>query len=271
MRFDWYGASIPGGNPEAVVQACLHELDLSSVSQSAPKNGFRNACQIVRGSENLATVMWGGASQAGAVFAQSTGHHAPLFADCIRRNFPEAHKVIRADIAEDYDDPKAWEKLYAMGTRVADKYGLKTYCAGDYHRGLSGRTLYLGSPQSVCQTRIYEKGKKEGGNPDWVRLELVVRPKRSAARWQLSGAMPAEFWGCAEWTIDLAERVGCEDLTRIQAGTVWRKPEQARARSALMRQWWPTIYEWEQEVGSWDALGAAMMKLRSELDDETFI
>lgn len=55
--------------------------------------------------------------------------------------------------------------------------------SGGSYRGIAlaeaairgGETLYIGSPQSDRQMRIYDKGAEQGTNEDWIRVELVSR------------------------------------------------------------------------------------------------
>lgn len=44
-----------------------------------------------------------------------------------------------------------------------------------------GTTVYLGAPSSDFRVRIYDKAKEEGIDGHWIRVELVMRHKNSAA------------------------------------------------------------------------------------------
>ena len=254
MKFDWYSASVPA-DPQVVLGALDGFDDLASFERTRPLHGYQEAWAMRRGPTDLFTVMWGGSHTGGTVFVQGSGLHAPPLADRLRRNPALAHKVVRADIAQDYDDSTAWSKLVAICLDIADRRGLRIYQAGDWHRGEAGRTLYVGSPQSVVQLRLYEKGKKEGFRPDWVRLELCVRPKKREARELLSTALPSDFFGCSSWSVELAERIGVPELERIHAGTVYRQTDDARARAALLAQYGKTLARWADDLGSWSKLG----------------
>ena len=117
----------------------------------------------------------------------------------------------------------------------------------------------MGSLKSVVQLRIYEKGKKEGGSPGWVRVELVCRPKREDARSRLSAAPYRDFFGCARWSQVIAEAMGLEDVPRIRAGSVYSLSELEGKRLALANQYGLTILEWLREVdGDFEELALRM-------------
>lgn len=84
----------------------------------------------------------------------------------------------------------------------------------------TGRTLYVGSRAASVRVRVYEKGREQRakGNADapldWVRLELQWRPagvKRTAAL----DFTPAEIWGAAAWTADVARQLLHDDVQHV--------------------------------------------------------
>lgn len=69
---------------------------------------------------------------------------------------------------------------------VAVAHRLGTTMLGDWSgRDESGRTLYIGSAKSAVRVRVYEKGRQPDtlpADPDWLRFELVYRPKGQQLR-----------------------------------------------------------------------------------------
>lgn len=113
------------------------------------------------------TLWWGGSSQGAAVYAFATGSNANTFSSVIRSLWP-LHRLVRADIAVDFNQSGAWVSLNSLAqylhknkfVRNSPRYvgdlGMEAVDSPD----VKGRTIYLGSRQSVHMARFYEKGKK---------------------------------------------------------------------------------------------------------------
>jgi hypothetical protein len=187
-------------------------------------------------------------------FVQGTGRHAAPVAEWLRGWQPR-HRVARADAAEDYSAPGAWDQISTVCLRVADEYRIDVEHAGDHHRAIKGRSFYLGGRTSVARAIVYEKGRQLDGDPDWVRLELRVRPGSRDAKYRASSLTPSELYGCSKWSAGLATRLGQPEVARMSLGTVYREEDVLRSRKFLLRQYGPTLRGLLGECGSWSEVG----------------
>lgn len=197
-QFDWYTASI-GAKPADVLGCLEASFDLSDIQASTPKNGYERAYNVVRGTTVLARVQYGGSSVGSRVWASASGDQAPAFAQVIRENY-NGHRLLRADVAMDYDEEGAWDSLAGLAIQTADTYGLKVKHVGDFHREKDGRTIYIGSRTSAAMQRTYEKGKQLGQSPNWVRQELEVKPQNENAKILYGLVSPEEMYQATKWT-----------------------------------------------------------------------
>lgn len=237
MMFDYYTASI-AAEPDQVVTMIENSTPDTKFVRSRPRSGYERAYKAVRGDFTFAEVQWGGPTVGERVWASGTGCSAPEFAELVRSSFPDSHRLLRADVAIDYCSEGAWDHVSSVGLAAADKFGLKTSVVGDYHRAQDGRTLYIGSRRSPAFQRIYEKGKKEGGHPDWVRSEIEIKPKTIAAKAAYSKASPRDMWFATSWTSFVAKTLeGIEGLRLAPLGTVRRLTDDERALAFMGKQY----------------------------------
>ena len=249
MRFDYYTASIDS-KPDHVLEFLRSSYDLSDIQPMAPKNGFERAYGVVRGEHVLARVQYGGPAVGPRVWASASGEDAPPFVDLVRSEFADTHNLLRADVAIDYCEPGAWDKLYGLGIETADKFGLKVKHVGDYHRNEDGRTLYIGSRQSPAMQRIYEKGKQLGGNPDYVRSELEVKPQNANAKRTYAYAPPEQMWLATKWTQHVLEALtGMTGLRPAPLGTIRKKSDDERALEFMAKQYGNVLRRKLEELG----------------------
>lgn len=256
-QFDWYQATVP-----ASVEALIAELiaNLPEQIQRVNGKGFnsysnRADLQDYQG-EVFATVMHGGVNPHPNV--KSTSDHSPALAGVLRARWP-VHRVSRLDVAVDARGDGLFDEVVRLMSAVGRSHRMKgeKIIPDDLD---DGSTYYLGSRASPLRVRCYEKGKqlfKETGDPvwrnffDWTRVELQVRPekdfKSTAATME-----PADFWGCSQWTRDLASGV-----LAMQPEAVTMKPtriaDHERAMRALTAQYGNTILRQVDRLGSWDA------------------
>ena len=108
MMFDWYQAGVTE-SPEYVLQRLSGAFDMASIERSKPRNGYAEAIQVKRGSTTLCEALWGG-NTGGRVLVMGTGDNAAPVASLVRSEWPD-HHLVRADVAEDYDEPDAFESL----------------------------------------------------------------------------------------------------------------------------------------------------------------
>lgn len=254
MKIDAYSATVRG-SVDHVLGELVAASDLGAVRPSRAFHGYQHGAQVHRGDRVLAQVLWGG--NGGGVHVSAMGQESGQVAHVLRHHFP-GHPVTRLDAAEDYIADGAFDQLSGLALEVADKHRCRVYHAGDWHRAEEGRTIYVGSSTSVAQARVYEKGKQLGGDPNWVRVELVARPKRPEARVAFSQMQPVEVFGVSKWSRELGERLSGQEIERIRAGSLWRAPDLSRARSAIIRQYGPLLGAWADEVGGWERLGQVL-------------
>lgn len=258
MRFDWYQSTLPA-EPDEALAGFLGEFDGATIHDARPIPPFEQGVSIRRDDVEVLACYWGGVNGLN-VHAKATGADADQVARVIRREWPN-HRVSRADVAEDYRAPEAWEVLEHLAKSVADDHRVKLMHVGDFHRCEDGRTLYLGAKQSAVRVRVYEKGKQllgQGFNdadPDHVRAEVQCRPQKDAKS-VMAHLTPQQMWGASRWSLDMAQRLGAEDLERIQIGSLYRQSDLDRAYRHLLKQYGSTLRLLCERSGSWEALGA---------------
>lgn len=252
-RWDWYQTTLPLSNPQesGLVDLLLKVWDLSDYAPASNLNGYTRGGQIVRGSERLCTLQWGGNP---GVNVASTSEHAPALADAIQAAYPGHHAPTRIDACFDWVEGGLFNEVAAGLIGFATDKRLAINQQGDWVRG-EARTLYIGSKSSPVRLVLYEKGYEQGGDAprDWVRLEVRVRPKREhrafVAKWE-----PMDAFGAA-WVPDALQRLGWPELQRHAVGTVWRQSDDERALAYLCKQYGPLIKRLRASVGSYQAVG----------------
>jgi hypothetical protein len=257
MNFDWYGASLDASHDETLGEAA-GAFEISDWQHIKPRYGFGQAMAARAGNRTLFEVLWENRGQLeddrkGTCFVQGTGCHAAPVAKWLREWQPR-HRVARADVAEDFSGEGSWDCLAGISLDVADLYDVKVEHAGDHHRAIDGRSLYVGGRTSVVREIVYEKGKQLGDDPDWVRVELRVRPGSRVAKYQAAQLSAGELYGASVWSKELATRLSHPEVARLSLGTVYRESDVFRARNALLAQYGHTLRQWKGELGSWSAL-----------------
>jgi len=258
MRFDWYGASVEAA-PERVLADLCSRWDLASFRAARPRNGYERGAQVHRGDRVLAHLYWENPTSPDPYLVGS-GPEAPPVAEYLRGS-EFGHRVSRVDVCEDYTAPGAWELLSGICLKVADRHGVKVRHAGDWHRGVDGRTIYLGGQTSVVQNRTYEKGRQMRKDPDHVRSETQINPK-GKGKSLAARAAPLELFAASRWSATLATELGAPTVERMAFGNVYRPDDVQRSREALVRQYGPTIRNWADELGGFGQLAL-------ELEDRT--
>lgn len=251
-RWDWYQATLPESSRDEVISALLSQFELSDVRPGRPKNGYSFGAEIARGDKVLSTIWWGGNP---GCHVTGTGESAPKVAEAIREVAP-AHRVTRCDVCKDWVEEGLFDRLSEELTEYAQSKGVKINQQGDWIRG-EARTLYLGSRNSPVQLVVYEKGYQAGGNTDWVRMEVRVRPskdkKEVVAAWQ-----PGNCWTASRWLVEALEALGFAKLDHRSVGTVRQQSDEERARAALIGQYGRIIQQWAEELGGFEELAVAL-------------
>lgn len=220
---------------------------------------YHKAVNILRGSQTIAHICWGG-SNAG-VHMISTGAIADEVAKFLQSEsagYRCTYGVSRADVRCDLVDPAAWEYLYGAAEGFCLKRKIKTNSMGDWLTGEAGRTFYMGSKTSVVQVRIYEKGKKDGGDPNWVRVEAQIRPSKSDhKRLVAMNSAKAMFMGSSKWLTDFYLHVLLEkdDSPRKYIGTVWKRSDLQSSVVHMVNQYGKAFAELAEELGGSENAG----------------
>lgn len=263
MKFDWYEATVEA-DPEEVVGEILH-AEGQGLAEVVPHKGttygYDRAYDVMLGSRVLAAIFYGGGAQGSGVHVSATGPEALWWSRLCRAKF--SHEVTRVDVAEDYSDEGSFDVLSGLALSIARERRLRTFNVGDWSQGIGGRTLYVGSYQSAARVRVYEKGKEYASrgiadvSPHWSRIEGTFRPRRRPGRVALAAAMPAECFGLASWTRELAARLCGYELTKIEDVT-WQAADDDRSYAWVIRQYGPLLVRRMLAHGSWEALGVQM-------------
>lgn len=209
MKFDAYAGTF-ANKPEHAWDL-LRTLLGCELDRRSPKWGYDDAVDAKRGQDNPILCMWGKSHP--GVYLSCQGPRSPEFAEVVREHMP-AHGVSRADVCEDYTAPGSWDFIVAAALQLADELELFVEHVGDWHRAERGRTLYLGSRQSVYFIRIYEKGKQLGGDPNWVRVEVELKPK-SSDKDRFSLASPQQIAYSTPWGREFWSRIGHLEPDRV--------------------------------------------------------
>lgn len=275
-RFDWYAATVPADDPFAVLGDLAGYLGCEVKPQGRGYVGFNEAFDLVDSKGVRARAALGGVNQ--GLHAWASGEDTDQFVETVRAGWPE-HRVARADSAFDFDTPGAWEALYRVCVDFAFDRRLKVDQQGDWLRGEDGRTFYVGSRKSASFVRLYEKGKQVAGETvnereaakvsrDWVRLELQLRPQRTAKS-VVAGLAPSEVWAVSTWTRDLVRDALALDLEPVTA-SAYRESDDDRALHYLVKQYGGLLgriadAQDDRWGGKWASLGVLLGRL---VDDQ---
>lgn len=263
MGFDWYAATVED-KPHRVIDQIVRDFELADVEPCAPKNGYQSAYRIVRGQSVLANVMYGGASQGTGVHVFASSDAAIAFSGVVRKRWAD-HQVTRLDVAADFD--RGWSYLYELAVSISQAYKLKTSLVGDYLEGVGGRTIYIGSPSSSSRMRVYEKGKQvyrgmSGGNLDWVRAEVMLRPQREG-RLAAARFTPMQAFSCSKWLRAFSwQAVGDTDFSS-KVGSFYLPSDDDRAYQYMLKQYGPLIKRIADSIG-W---AAAFERIKADLTE----
>lgn len=242
-EFDWYTATIHGQKPQVIIQDLQKAFPLSSLRQVGGRNGYDRAAEVYSGDKKLAHIKWSSNGANPGVSVEGTSENSRAVRDAIQHY---EHRVSRADVRIDYVEDGLFDCLASFLEKFAVQNKITLNHQGDWVRGKS-RTLYLGSKDSVCQMRLYEKGHKEGGDPNWIRMEVQIRPKGKAgyacAKWE-----PAQYLGSIAWVKKALKTLQIDyENTNHSLGTVRKPTDESMTRLAMIRQYHKIGTAWIQE------------------------
>lgn len=274
MRFDAYSATIQSDGP-SVVATLAERLNAVPLGSGKGLHGYTECIELRTDLGVAGRVLVGGSNSWPHAFVQ--GEPTGEFVSAVRGAYPDRHWVTRADSAEDFDSPDAWDQLLTQCLEMAQERGLRVDQQGDWITGEFGRTFYVGSRKSPVFTRLYEKGKQQRSlaataaaaasiSADWVRLEMQVRPEKQA-RYEAATASPEDMWGYSPWGKLLAERCFGLDVPRVQMHA-WREGDDRRAVEWMVRQYGPALERLQERLGSWEQLGIYLGRRIAGADEQ---
>ncbi len=260
MNWDWYSATVES-SADHVLGTLQGGQDLVSVYPTKALYSYSRGAEVRRGDRVLARAFWGGVNGDANVHVQASGSDTPALVEMLRQHWPE-HRVSRADSREDWSDPKVWRWVSKIAIAVAKDWGVRMSTVGDWIQAKQGRTLYLGGKTSRVQVRVYEKGKQLGVDPNWVRLEVQVRPS-GEGKSALCSAVPGQLMEVSPWTRELARKVGIPELDAVKIRDPWTPSDDDNALRWCVEQYGAVFARKAVALGGWDQFGAhigAMIK-----------
>ena len=264
VRFDAYSATTTAANPYQL--AALFGSDLAEREAKAFHGFARKVAFVDDSAKEVGSVSWGGTHGERSML-EVKGERSPAVVERLRGLFP--HRVTRMDACADFDAPKAFSRVVRACQAVKRAHRIWGEKRGDWEdHPEKGRTFYLGANTSPTRARAYEKGLQPEyahlDKPNWVRLELQVRPQKEA-RETFSKLSPLEAWGSSRWSRDLAASVLHDHVDPHPAGTVYRRTDLERRLDWICRQAGPTLLELLAEVGTWECVGLTLGERVKEL------
>jgi hypothetical protein len=222
-RFDWYEATADD-DPDGRTAPSLALALGAQLGRGKARNGYAECWQLERGGELLAEV-YGRSARLGEVHISVTSESCDEVVPVLRRMWP-GHRVSRADSAVDL--AADFEALATLTKTFADDRGLTSM---SIRNSEGGATLYVGSPRSEVQLRLYKKSeqlkqlhpeKADEIQDGIVRFELVTRPGKRVVKEAVANMHPDDVWGLAKWSRELARLVLAIDAPRV--ATHFRRP-----------------------------------------------
>lgn len=275
LRKDWYQATIRNDraaiDPEYLPNLLGDSLGAATRKETHGLNGYKSQ-SVLYSAEGavVARILQGGSNQWPNAFA--SGDRAPAFADVIKDQFPYQHAVTRVDVAYDVQAPDAFDRLQSVILQVADERNLAVSQAGDWHRGIKGRSLYVGAASSQQRCVLYEKGKEQRAKAptaeaaalvplDLVRLELRVTPDKLPRRLLAASASNSELFGFSLWTKKLAQAAFSVDVPRVHRLS-WQRPEDEDTWDWMSRQYSAFLLRQKEAAGGdWEPVLAKLVRL----------
>lgn len=270
LRFDAYTATATGVKTDDFMQVLMDAGGLAGMTkivQGAGHHTFANRISVTDGTgTQWGSVSWGG-RQADRLMIEVKGERTPKAVEALRSRFE--HRCTRGDVCADFDAPRAFQRLYRQCRQVKKAHRVIGAKAGDWDDfPEKGRTMYLGAKTSPVRARLYEKGLQPEyahlNRPDWVRLELQVRPAKDAKS-TFAALEPADFWGASRWSRDLAAMALQNHVDPHPAGTMYRESDTDRAIRFMCRQYGAHLMSLFADLGSWECVG---LTLRDKIHEE---
>lgn len=182
---DWLRLSFPENDIDTVTArlsaAGFHPFPTRGKHGYSRGLDFRD--DILSTGEPSCSIWWGGDAMQGRATLEIPGSESETLFSAISR-LSVAFSVRRVDLRLDYDGVSFLSGQDAIIHAIENwPYpGLKPkyHKIDDMGQG-TGSTLYVGSRQSPCMIRWYEKGlqMKDAKRPNWCRFEVELKPKKT--------------------------------------------------------------------------------------------
>ena len=238
-KYDYYSCTIFDQNTDTIVQSLLSDLPMCSMRQCIPQKTYRRGFEIYCDQESFCKISEGGTNPGVHVESKSLSHRVvPLIKKW-------KHQVSRVDACIDVVDPEFFDWCNGELVKTALKNRIRLDQVGDWERGIS-RTRYLGSRQSMVQICMYEKGYQVGGDPDWVRLEVRVRPSKKYQKLTVAGFDALEVFTYPKWMQKIYHMIG---INYEPPQTLWQPKDTQFARYHLIKQYGKIAKELFENIG----------------------
>jgi hypothetical protein len=247
VTLDYLAASVAMKGQEIGEKLAAHYG--GQVELCRPKNGYTFGYKVTVGNDTMCELHIRDGDDPW-VFA--TGSRSQDLADfLVPLQLMHEISVTRMDAALDVFDSEWFPILVEHGKRWATEHGLTTDQRGDWLNPQRGRTWYLGARSSRFFHRIYEKGRKERVDPNWVRHEIEYKPQHRHERLAAISLTAPQVWAMHAGPI-FGKILGL-DLVQVFDLPVHKplrvRRDVDRARGALCAQYGNTLCTWLQECG----------------------
>lgn len=264
MRFDAYIGNVSGASPEEVATMAAREFR-GRIERGRPRGRYHDVFEVKDGTEGVGWVAHD--PQLDTAFFEFKGERTPDNVRTIRHHWGMRHTVSRLDSCEDFDELESFPRLCSLVDRCTDPRVKSRMIAP--RNGDDGTTVYWGSPTSQVTARCYEAGKMKErrhiGRPNWVRLEVQVRPAKSLLKQAAAQCTPTDAWGFSSWSQKAAEAMCQVEVPRLVAEST--PPTFERTTMYLARAFRRHFEEMLSDLGDWECIGREFQALWAA-DDE---
>lgn len=243
ISLDWLAGTV-SAEPPSLMRRLEEHYGARRVPGRA-QNGYSQAFDLMVGDDKACSVMFrdednpwvcasGSRAQALQTFLQGSGI---------------GWYVTRMDAALDVFDASLFPLLVDAAKKAAKDRDMVTNVAGDWIGCSRGRTFYLGSRSSRCFYRVYEKGRKERTDHNWLRVEVEYKPQSKEDRFSATVLTAPQVWAMQAGPI-FGPVLGLDLAVVFQsAPSVRKERDYDRSCRALAGQYGRIIERWLSEVG----------------------
>jgi hypothetical protein len=253
MKFDAYAGNVWETRPERVAELVAFGT-ACRVEDSRPRGRYGRVLEVKDGAAPIGWVGLDGVLN--AAYFEFKGGRTPEAAAAIRKHFDDGHNVSRCDVAEDFNEAGAFERLVKVidDSKGDDRVHSEAIIPRDGDRG---QTIYWGGRKSSALVRCYEKGKQKENlhlrRPHWARVELQMRPGKSVQKRLVARLDPLAVWGLGRWTMNVAQQLTGVELERFTAPQM--APEFDRTTLYLARTFRKHFETMLEDFGNWQCIG----------------